>query len=97
MVIEQLTFVIPPVDQARFVALDAAIWTPALAAQPGFIGKEVWREAAEPERLHLVIRWASRAKWHAVPADLLAATDTAFNAALGQVYPVQRCLDQDVV
>jgi len=97
MVIEQLTFEVPPADQARFIALDAAIWTPALARNAGFLGKEVWREADAPGRLHLVIRWESRAAWHAVPGDLLAETDAAFNAALGTVYPVLRCLDQDVV
>ena len=97
MVIEQLTFDVPVARQARFLAEDAAIWTKALAAQPGFMGKEVWREAAAPERLHLVIRWADRAAWQAVPAELLARTDAAFVEALGTSYPVLRCLDQDVL
>lgn len=97
MVIEQLTFEVPLADQPRFLALDAAIWTTALAAQPGFLGKEVWREAAAPDRLHLIIRWADRDSWRAVPTDLLARTDAAFAAALGVSYPVLRCLDQDVL
>lgn len=97
MVIEQLTFDVPNTDQPRFLAQDAAIWTTALAAQPGFLGKEVWREAAAPDRLHLIIRWADRDSWRAVPTDLLARTDAAFAAALGVSYPVLRCLDQDVL
>jgi uncharacterized protein (TIGR03792 family) len=97
MVIEQLTFEVPASDQTRFLTQDAAIWTPALAAQPGFLGKEVWREAAIPERLHLVIRWTDRAAWKAVPATLLAETEASFTAALGQTYPVLRCLDQEVL
>ncbi len=97
MVIEQLTFQVPVAGQPRFLAQDAAIWTAALAAQPGFLGKEIWREAGAPERLHLVIRWVDRAAWKAVPSDVLAKTDAAFTAALGTSYPVLRCLDQDVL
>jgi uncharacterized protein (TIGR03792 family) len=97
LVIEQLTFEVPVAEQPRFLAEDAAIWTAALSARPGFLGKESWREADRPDRLHLVIRWADREAWKAVPADLLARTDAAFTAALGVTYPVLRCLDQDVL
>jgi uncharacterized protein (TIGR03792 family) len=97
MVIEQLTFAVPVGDQPRFLAHDAAIWTTVLAVQPGFVAKELWREADAPDRLHLVIRWSDRAAWKAVPADLLARTDAAFAAAMGATYPVLRCLDQDVL
>jgi uncharacterized protein (TIGR03792 family) len=97
VVIEQLTFQVPVADQDHYLARDAEIWTTALAAQPGFLGKEVWREAAAPDRLHLIIRWTDRAAWKAVPSDLLARTDAAFAAALGISYPVLRCLDQDVI
>jgi uncharacterized protein (TIGR03792 family) len=97
MVIEQLTFTVPPALRPRFLALDAEVWTATLAAQPGFLGKEVWVEHDAPDRLHLVIRWTSRAAWKAVPAALLADTDRRFAAALGQAIPVERCLDQDVV
>jgi uncharacterized protein (TIGR03792 family) len=97
MVIEQLTFHVPAADQPRFLQQDAAIWTRTLAAQAGYLGKEVWREADAPDRLHLIIRWTDRAAWKAVPAGLLANTDAAFVAAMGVSYPVLRCLDQDVL
>ncbi len=97
MVIEELTFSVPVGDQPRFLAHDTAIWTRALAAQPGYLGKEVWREADAPDRLHLIIRWVDRAAWKAVPAEVLAHADADFVAALGVVYPVLRCLDQDVI
>jgi uncharacterized protein (TIGR03792 family) len=97
VVIEQLSFHVPVADQPGFLAQDRAIWTTALAAQPGYLGKEIWREADAPDRLHLIIRWADRAAWKAVPADLLARTDAAFVAATGKVWPVLRCLDQDVI
>ncbi len=97
MVIEQLTFSVPPADQARFLAMDAAIWTPALAAQPGFLGKEVWREADAPDALHLIIRWASRADMEGGRPRAAGRHGTAFCAAVGAVFPVLRCLDQDVI
>jgi uncharacterized protein (TIGR03792 family) len=97
MVVEHLVIPVPPVAQARFLALDAAIWTAVLAAQPGFLGKEVWADPAAPDRLHLIIRWTDRAAWKAVPADLLAATDLRFAAALGLNLPVASCTGYDVV
>jgi uncharacterized protein (TIGR03792 family) len=96
MIIEQLTFRVPAALRQRYLDLDAQIWTAALAAQPGFLGKECWIEAADPEVLHLIIRWRSRADWKAVPAPVLQATDQRFVAALGQDIPVLRCLDQEV-
>ncbi len=97
MIIEQLTFRVPLPLRPRFLALDAEIWTAALAAQPGYLGKETWAEAEDPETLHLIIRWASRAAWKAVPQALLSETDRRFTAALGQHLPVQRCLDQEIL
>jgi uncharacterized protein (TIGR03792 family) len=96
-VIEWLTFRVPSADQARFLELDAAIWTLALAACPGFLGKEVWRAATDPEVLNLIIRWQSRAEWKAVPPALLAETETRFAAAFGRSVPAQSCTDLDVL
>jgi uncharacterized protein (TIGR03792 family) len=97
MVIEQLSFRVPLAEQTRFIAADAAIWTATLSDQPGFLGKEVWREADDPDHLHLVIRWIDRSLWHAVPPRLLAETEAAFVDALGVTYPLLRCVDQDVL
>lgn len=96
MVIEMLQIRVPVTDQARYIAADAAIWTPALAQNAGFLGKEIWSPQDDPDTLHLVIRWASRAAWHAVPQDLLARTDAAFRAAMGRDYPVISCTDFNV-
>ncbi|MBI1415802.1 MAG: TIGR03792 family protein [Limimaricola sp.] len=97
MVIEHLTVRVPLSLQAAYLANDAAIWTATLAAQPGFISKETWRDAATPEMLHLIIRWASRDQWKAVPRATLEATESAFAAALGQSIPIQSCTDLDVL
>jgi uncharacterized protein (TIGR03792 family) len=97
MVIEHLTLRVPLALRSRFLEADAAIWTAVLSAQPGFLGKETWVDAADPKAVHLVIRWETRAAWKAVPADLLAATDARMTAALGQPCPVVSCTDLDVL
>jgi uncharacterized protein (TIGR03792 family) len=97
MVIEWLQVTVPVADQARYLAADAKIWTAALAAQPGFLGKEVWVRADDPTAVNLIIRWNSRAAWKAVPGAVLAAVEAAFVAAMGQAYPVVACVDLDVV
>lgn len=91
MVIEMLRFQVPLAAQAGFVALDAAIWTPALATSPGFLGKEVWAERDMPDQIAVVIRWRAQADWDAMDTGFLAATQAAFVAALGVDYPVLSC------
>lgn len=91
MILEHLTTRVPVADQPAFLAADAAIWTATLAAQPGFLGKEVWRDADDPAHLHLIIRWASLADWKGIPQSLLAETDARFTAALGRAYPIESC------
>jgi uncharacterized protein (TIGR03792 family) len=102
MVVEWLIIPVPADLQNTFIELDAAIWTPALACNVGFIGKQVWRTQEEPEILNLVITWQSRAQWHAVPRALLEETDQAFQLAMshhapGGPFPVLRCIDYDVL
>ena len=94
MIIEYLRFSVPLAAQSAFLAADAAIWTPALATSPGFMGKEVW---VRGDDLRLVIRWRAQADWDAVDCGLLVATQGAFVAALGVEYPVLGCVGWDVV
>jgi uncharacterized protein (TIGR03792 family) len=96
VVIEWLQVRVPVADQARYIAADTAIWSAALARNAGYLGKEIWSPHDDPDTLNLVIRWASRAAWHAVPKSLLEQTDTAFRAAMGQDHPVLSCTDYDV-
>ena len=84
MVIEHLTVRVPHAIRPLFLQADDRIWTATLAAQPGFLGKETWADTADPDTLHLVIRWQSRAHWKAVPSDLLAEAHARMSAAMGQ-------------
>jgi uncharacterized protein (TIGR03792 family) len=86
MVIEWLRYRVPTEFQTEFLEADARLWTPILAAQTGFLGKETWLEPADAQTLTLVIRWASLAEWKSIPASLLESTDRAFFAALGKKF-----------
>ncbi|MEL6913741.1 MAG: TIGR03792 family protein [Pseudomonadota bacterium] len=97
MIIEHLTVAIPAGTQAAFIAHDAAVWTATLSRQPGFIGKETWAEASDPTRIHLIIRWETRAQWKSISPDLLAATDRRMEAAFGHPVPVLSCADCEVI
>jgi uncharacterized protein (TIGR03792 family) len=97
MVIEHLTLRIPLALRPRFLTADAEIWTATLAVQPGFVAKETWADVGQPDRIHLIIRWQTRALWKAVPADLLAETDARMTAAMGQPCAVLSCTDYDVL
>jgi uncharacterized protein (TIGR03792 family) len=86
MVIEWLSVRVPRDLQARFLEVDAGIWTPVLAAQPGFVSKETWRDPEDPNALVLVIHWESLAHWKAISAQLLAQTEQRFTAEMGQAF-----------
>ena len=91
MIIEYLCFQVPVAAQPAFLTQDAAIWTPALATSPGFLGKEVWRTRDAPDRVNLVIRWRAQADWDAMDRGFLAKTQADFVAATGAEYPVLGC------
>ncbi len=46
------------------------VWTPVLERQKGFISKETWVDLNDPDRVTLVIRWASLDHWRAFPPEL---------------------------
>lgn len=79
MVVELLTFTVPPDELDGWLEVEEQHWTRFLERQPGFVRKEMWRgttvEGAEPpagpERIHAVIWWRSVEEWKAIPADEL--------------------------
>jgi uncharacterized protein (TIGR03792 family) len=81
MVIEMLRVRVDMGEIDRYIRLDSEIWTPVLSACKGFLGKEVW---ANPDgEIMMVVRWATREEWKAIPHDLLDATAQAFVSAMG--------------
>jgi uncharacterized protein (TIGR03792 family) len=85
MVIEMLRVQVPMDEIDRYIRLDAEIWTPVLSACQGFLGKEVW---SNPDgEIMMIVRWATREEWKAIPQLLLNATEHAFVSAIGHAVP----------
>jgi len=84
MVIEWLKFQVPEALRETFIQHDEAIWTRALAKYPGFMGKEVWLTADNPNEVICVIQWANMDAWKSVPADILEATEKQFSTQMGE-------------
>lgn len=84
MVIEWLGFRVEPELREKFIAEDEKIWTPVLAASPGFLGKETWIAPGISDRVYFVIRWQTREQWKAVPMELLVETEAQFMSAMGK-------------
>ena len=101
MVVELLTFTVPPDRLDEWLHVEEQHWTRFLERQPGFVRKEMWRGAqvdgaelpAGPERIHAVIWWRSLEDWKAVPADELAAVAEA----MGEYERVPVCHAYDVI
>lgn len=86
MVIEFLKFKVASGMRENYIQKDAEIWTTALAEYPGFLDKEVWINPHDPTEVILIIRWATKEQWQAIPSQKLQAIEQKFNAALGNTY-----------
>jgi uncharacterized protein (TIGR03792 family) len=83
VVIELLKVKIPSEQREKFIQKDAEIWTAALAKYPGFLGKEVWINPNDGTEVTLIIRWATREQWKAIPQADLVAIDQKFTRVMG--------------
>jgi uncharacterized protein (TIGR03792 family) len=88
VVIELLKFQVPPGEREIYIQKDAEIWTTGLAKYPGFLGKEVWINPEEPTELILIVRWATREQWKAIPLEDLQIIEEKFTQAMGKSYPI---------
>jgi len=59
-----------PGRRADFVAKDAEVWTPVLAAHDGYISKQVWASLDDPDLVTIVVHWESLAQWKSFPDEL---------------------------
>ncbi len=87
MVIEWLKVNVPPELRELYIQKDAEIWTPILSKYPGFVGKEVWINPHDATEIVMVIHWADRDAWKAIPTEELVETDRQFTEAIGQSFP----------
>jgi uncharacterized protein (TIGR03792 family) len=74
-IVEELTLQVEAGDLEGFLEADARIWTAFLAAQPGFVRKEVWVAADRPNTVVVMVWWASREQWKAISDETVASVD----------------------
>jgi uncharacterized protein (TIGR03792 family) len=84
VVIEFLKFKVTPELREKFIQKDAEIWTAALTRYPGFLSKEVWIDPNAPAEVVIVIRWATREQWKAIPTEQLEKIDARFAQQTGK-------------
>ncbi len=76
-VIEHLRVKVPAAARTAWLEAEQASWEPWLQAQPGFLGRRLHWDA-EHEEGQLLIRWASRAQWHAIPRSEIEQVQERF-------------------
>ncbi|NDJ21876.1 TIGR03792 family protein [Nostoc sp. B(2019)] len=96
MVIEFLKFHVAPDLRENFIQKDAEIWTAALAKYPGFLGKEVWITPDNSKEVILIIHWATREQWKAIPQADLQAIEDKFAQAVGKSHPIVESAEYQV-
>ncbi len=83
MVIEWLKVQVDPPLREKYIQKDDEVWTKQLSQYPGYLSKEVWIDPIHTDIVVLVIRWATRDAWKAVPAEALESTEKRFTQAMG--------------
>lgn len=76
-VIEHLRVKVPAAARSAWLEAEQLTWEPWLAQQQGFLGRHLhWDQ--EREEGQLLIRWASRQQWHAIPRAEIEAVQERF-------------------
>ena len=76
-VVEHLRVKVPAEARAAWLEAERGSWEPWLQQQQGFVGRDLlW----DPEREEgtLLIRWASREQWKAIPVEEVEAVQERF-------------------
>lgn len=76
-VIEHLRVRVPAAARQAWLEAEQASWEPWLQRQSGYLGRELHWDAERQEG-QLLIRWASRAQWHAIPRDEIDQVQAQF-------------------
>lgn len=74
---EQLRLKVPEEQRQIWLEAEHATWEPWLASQDGFLGRELLWDPLHGEAT-LLIRWASRAQWKAIPQAEIDAVQSRF-------------------
>ncbi len=76
-VVEHLRVKVPAEGRQAWLAAEQGSWDPWLAQQDGFLDRQLLWDA-EREEGTLLIRWASKEQWKAIPAEAVEAVQQRF-------------------
>jgi uncharacterized protein (TIGR03792 family) len=76
-VVEHLRVKVPAEARQAWLEAERGSWEPWLERQPGYLGRDLLWDA-EREEGTLLIRWASRDQWKAIPLAELEAVQERF-------------------
>ncbi len=83
VVVEHLRLKVPESGVEAWLAAERGSWEPWLAKQPGFLDRQLLWDA-EREEGTLLIHWASREQWKAIPSAQVQAVQQHFEALARQ-------------
>ena len=89
-VIEQLRLQVPAAHRELWLQAEARTWQPWLEQQDGFEQRSLYWDSIREEGL-LLIQWASRAQWKAIPEAEVLRVQALFEAEVNQT--LQRSKD----
>ena len=77
VVVEHLRIKVPAAGRQAWLEAEQGSWEPWLQKQDGFLGRELLWDSAREEGT-LLIRWASREQWKAIPEAEVEAVQERF-------------------
>ena len=83
VVVEHLRLKVPEAGLDAWLAAERGSWEPWLVQQPGFLDRQLLWDA-EREEGTLLIHWASREQWKAIPNAQVRAVQQRFEALARQ-------------
>lgn len=85
-VVEHLRVKVPAGAREAWLAAEQRTWEPWLEAQPGFLGRDLLWDSAREEGI-LLIHWASREQWQAIPGEEVQRVQERFEACARRLLP----------
>ena len=81
--IEQLRLQVPSAHRTLWLQAEARTWQPWLEQQEGFENRSLYWDPDREEGV-LLIHWASRAQWKAIPEEEVVRVQALFEADVNQ-------------
>ena len=78
MIIEWLKFRVDSQSHSAFIEHDESVWTNALEACPGYLGKRLWINPAKTHEIVILVHWESKEHWKAIPSEFLEEIEQLF-------------------